>query len=95
MKKFMLVSLAMILTLSAFSLPSVTKSIQVRQTHAQGITPEGEDFVVFQAAGPTVEAIQGSVDQFRAALGDPNNANAAASDLKSSSTAFLTALYLR
>jgi len=32
---------------------------------------------VFQAAGPTVEAIQGSVDQFRAALGDPNNANAA------------------
>jgi hypothetical protein len=31
---------------------------------------------VFQAAGPTVEAIQGTVDQFRAALGEPNNANA-------------------
>jgi len=30
---------------------------------------------VFQAAGPTVESIQGTVDQFRAALGDPNNAN--------------------
>jgi hypothetical protein len=32
--------------------------------------------VVFQAAGPTVESIQSSVDEFRAALGDPNNANA-------------------
>ena len=31
---------------------------------------------VFQAAGPTVASIQGTVDQFRAALGEPNNANA-------------------
>jgi hypothetical protein len=31
---------------------------------------------VFQAAGPTAEAIQSTVDAFRAALGDPNNANA-------------------
>jgi hypothetical protein len=31
---------------------------------------------VFQAAGPSVEAIQGTVDAFRAELGDPNNANA-------------------
>ena len=76
MKKFMLVSLAMILTLSAFSLPSVTKSIQVRQTHAQGITPEGEDFVVFQAAGPTATSIQSTVAAYRVALGDPNNGNA-------------------
>jgi hypothetical protein len=30
---------------------------------------------VFQAAGPTAESIQSTVDQFRAALGDPNNAN--------------------
>jgi len=29
--------------------------------------------VVFQAAGPTGAAIQGSVDAYRAALGDPNN----------------------
>src|SRR2546427_10783315 len=29
--------------------------------------------VVFQAAGPTAAAIQGSVDAYRAALGDPNN----------------------
>jgi hypothetical protein len=28
---------------------------------------------VFQAAGPTAESIQGVVDQFRAALGEPNN----------------------
>jgi hypothetical protein len=35
-----------------------------------------EPLTVFQAAGPTIEAIQGTVDQFRAALGEPNNANA-------------------
>src|SRR5688572_31231914 len=36
------------------------------------------DFVppaVFQSAGLTAESIQSSVDAFRAALGDPNNAN--------------------
>ena len=36
------------------------------------------DFVapaVFQAAGPTAASIQSTVDAFRAALGDPNNAN--------------------
>ena len=31
--------------------------------------------IVFQAAGPTVESIQGTVDAFRAALGEPNNGN--------------------
>lgn len=30
---------------------------------------------VFQGAGPTIESIQGVVDEFRAALGEPNNAN--------------------
>jgi hypothetical protein len=30
---------------------------------------------VFQAAGPSAEAIQGTVEAFRAALGEPNNAN--------------------
>ena len=30
---------------------------------------------VFQAAGPTTASIQGTVDAFRAALGDPNNGN--------------------
>src|SRR5262249_38981761 len=31
--------------------------------------------VVFQAAGPNAASIQGTVDAFRAALGDPNNLN--------------------
>jgi hypothetical protein len=31
---------------------------------------------VFQAAGPTISSIQSSVDDFRAALGAPNNGNA-------------------
>jgi hypothetical protein len=38
------------------------------------------DFVaptIFQAAGPTAPSIQSTVDAFRAALGDPNNGNAA------------------
>ena len=42
--------------------------------HAQGNT--SHDFVppaVFQAAGPTRDAIQGTVDAYRAALGNPNN----------------------
>jgi hypothetical protein len=30
---------------------------------------------VFQAAGPTLTSIQGTVDAFRVALGDPNNGN--------------------
>ena len=57
--------------------------LPVRQAaHAQGNTPK--DFVapdVFQAAGPkpplegTPISIQSTVDAFRAALGNPNNAN--------------------
>jgi hypothetical protein len=60
---------------AAFCLLSIM--VPARQAaHAQGNTPN--DFVppaVFQAAGPTVDSIQGSVDEFRAALGEPNNAN--------------------
>jgi hypothetical protein len=52
--------------------------VQVRDAaHAQGTTPA--DFVtpaVFQVAGPTTAAIQSTVDQYRAALGGPNNGNA-------------------
>jgi hypothetical protein len=39
-----------------------------------------KDFVaphVFQAAGPAADSIQGTVDAFRAALGNPNNGNTA------------------
>jgi hypothetical protein len=53
---------------AACGLLSVLVSVPVRAT----------DFVppvVFQAAGPTIESIQGTVDAFRAALGEPNNAN--------------------
>ena len=42
--------------------------------HAQGNT--SHDFIppaVFQAAGPTSDSIQGAVDAYRAALGNPNN----------------------
>jgi hypothetical protein len=76
MKKFMLIALAVILTLSAFSLPSVMGSAQVRQAQAQGNTSEDEDVVVFQATGLTAASILGTVDAFRLALGDPNNGNA-------------------
>jgi hypothetical protein len=51
----------------------VLASISGYQAHAQG-----QAFVrptVFQAAGPTAESIQGTLDEFRAALGDPNNAS--------------------
>jgi hypothetical protein len=76
MKKFMPVILATILTLSAFSLPSVTGANPVRQAYAQGTALEDEDFVVFRAAGPNAASIQSTVDAYRAALGDPNNGNA-------------------
>ena len=80
MKKFMPVALAMILTLSAFSLRSVTGSAQVRQTDAQSNTSEDEGLVVFQAAGPTAASIRDTVDAYRVALGDPDNKNAPRSD---------------
>ena len=64
----------------AFSLLFMTVLVPVRQAaHAQGNTPK--DFVppvVFQAAAPASDPIQGiqsMVDAFRAALGDPNNGN--------------------
>jgi hypothetical protein len=37
----------------------------------------GQDAAVFQAAGPNASSIQGTVDDFRVALGGPNNGNAA------------------
>ena len=71
MKKQMLLTVG-----AACGLLSVLVSVPVRPAHAQGNT--ATDFVppvVFQAAGPTIESIQGTVDAFRAALGEPNNAN--------------------
>jgi hypothetical protein len=64
---------------AAFGLLSVIVLAPSREAaDAQDNTPP-KDFVppvVFQAAGPTVASVQSSVDAFRAALGDPNNANA-------------------
>jgi hypothetical protein len=76
MKKFMPVALAMIFTLSAFNWPQVSGSAEVRQAQAQGNTSEDDDFVVFEAAGPTAASIQSTVAAYRTALGDPNNGNA-------------------
>jgi hypothetical protein len=45
----------------------------VHQAHAA--QPPFVPPTVFQAAGPTADSIQGAIDEFRAALGDPNNAN--------------------
>jgi hypothetical protein len=69
-KKFMLATLAMIMTLSVLS-------VQVRRAQAQDNTSEYKDFVIFQATGPTAASIQGTVDAYRVALGDPNNGNVA------------------
>jgi hypothetical protein len=74
MKKHMVLTLVI-----AVGLLSVTPLVPVWElAQAQGQT--SNEFVpatVFQAAGPTKESIQGAVDQFRAALGEPNNLNAA------------------
>lgn len=74
MKKYALLSFAAGLGLLAI----LTAGSLQETTYAQGNTPK--DFVaptVFQAAGPNVASIQSTVDAFRAALGNPNNGNAA------------------
>ena len=50
--------------------------LAVDQTaHAQGNTTNFIPPTVFQAAGPTRDSILGTVNEFRAALGNPNNGN--------------------
>jgi hypothetical protein len=71
MKKHLLLTV-----IAACGVLAVMVSILVRQAPAQGTTKDFIPPLVFQAAGPTVESIQCAVDEFRAALGDPNNANA-------------------
>ena len=71
MKKYALLTFG-----AAFGLLSITLPITIRPTHAQDSTTR--HFVaptVFQAAGPNIASIQGSVDAYRAALGNPNNNN--------------------
>ncbi len=72
MRKHMLMAIV-----AAAGLLSVLVSVPVRPATGEGNT--SKEFVpplVFQAAGPTVASIQGTVDAFRAALGNPNNGNA-------------------
>ncbi len=65
--------------LSAMGLLSVMASVPVSQAaHADDDTPKDLDPpIVFQAAGPTIAAIQGAVDAYRVALGQQNNGNSA------------------
>ena len=61
--------------IAAFGLLSTL--IPISET-AQAQVNVASNFVapaVFQAAGPTTASIQGTVDAYRAALGNPNNAN--------------------
>jgi hypothetical protein len=70
MKKQILLTLVV-----GFGLLSVMVLVPIWQTaEAQGklVRP-----MIFQAAGPDADSIQGMVDAYRAALGDPNNGNAA------------------
>ena len=57
----------------AYGFLSVMALVPICQTaQAQGkLVPP----IIFQAAGPTADSIQSTVDAYRAALGDPNNAN--------------------
>jgi hypothetical protein len=55
-----------LVTLAAAGLLAAGLSLPARQAQAQ---------VVFQAAGPDAASIAGTVAAFRAALGEPNNAN--------------------
>src|SRR5262249_27540769 len=61
----------------AFGLLFMTLLVPVRHAaHAQGNTPkEFDPPFVFQAAGPTADSVQSTVDAFRAALGNPNGNN--------------------
>jgi hypothetical protein len=56
----------LLFVLTAFGMLSVLLWLPVRLAHAQ---------TVFQAAGPTAESIQATVDAFRAALGGDDNRN--------------------
>ena len=62
---------------AAFGLLSLIVPVLGRQGQAQDDKINDLVPLVFQAAGPTIGSIQGSVDGFRAALGATNNGNAA------------------
>jgi hypothetical protein len=76
MKKYTLLTL-----ITAVGLLSALVPGGIHQTaHAQANTPKNfEAPAVFQAAGPNAASIQGTVEAFRARLGDPNNGGVAQS----------------
>jgi len=62
----------------AFLLAVASLTARAQNTTFRSFDNTTHDFVapkVFQAAGPTVASIQSTVDQYRAALGEPNNGN--------------------
>lgn len=75
MKKNMLSTLILAFgLLSVMVLVPICQTAQAQFTDSKGLVPP----MIFQAAGPSadsIHSIQSTVDAFRAALGDPNNAN--------------------
>jgi hypothetical protein len=72
MKKHMLLTFVVAFGwLSVMALPWVCQAAEGEDDNGKALKPP----TIFQAAGLTIESIQGTVDAFRAALGDPNNAN--------------------
>ena len=72
MKKHVLLTLVI-----AFGLLSVATMLPLSQA-SDWRNRRSKDLdtpAVFQGAGPTKESIEGVVDEFRAALGEPNNGN--------------------
>ena len=69
MKKHMVLTLVAVF--GFLSLMALVPICQTAQAQGKLVAP-----VIFQAAGPTADSIQSTVDAYRAALGDPNNANA-------------------
>lgn len=75
MKKNVLVTLVVAFcSLSVALLVPICQTAQAQSTDSKGLVAP----MIFQAAGPSVDSmhsIQSTVDAFRAALGEPNNAN--------------------
>jgi len=71
MTRYWVLALTMIVGLLAVSFVFIGETAQAKENSV--LTPPPP--TVFQAVGPNAAAIQGTVDAFRAAMGDPNNGN--------------------
>jgi hypothetical protein len=64
------------LLMTAAAVGLVATHVSARDAHAEDTaSARSLSPIVFQAAGPDAASIQGTVDAFRAALGEPNNGN--------------------